>query len=317
MELNRDILRKLPRALRIEIEENAQRKPLTQSELAAEQRRILAELRKHKTPGRRTDLKGGRSTSGKDLPQVHATAVVGKLYGESRTQVEKRQAIVDAAEAEPEKFGKLLADMDRSGRVNGTYRRLKIARQAEQIRAEPPPLPGRGPYRVIVADPPWPYEVRDEDPSHRVRPYPTMSIADICAMRMTDVAHADSILWLWTTNQHMREAFQVLDAWGFVQKTILTWVKDRMGTGDWLRGQTEHAIMATRGKPIVTLTNQTTVLYAPARAHSVKPTEFYNLVESLCPAPAYAYLFSRYRHNDKWDCHGDEAPMDYDGVRHD
>jgi len=31
-------------------------------------------------------------------------------------------------------------------------------------------------------------------------------------------------------------------------------------------------------------------------------------VESLCPAPRYADLFSRYRHNDKWDCHGDEAP---------
>jgi N6-adenosine-specific RNA methylase IME4 len=43
--------------------------------------------------------------------------------------------------------------------------------------------------------------------------------------------------------------------------------------------------------------------------HSLKPKEFYDLVESLCPAPRYADLFSRYRHNDKWDCHGDEAPV--------
>jgi N6-adenosine-specific RNA methylase IME4 len=28
-------------------------------------------------------------------------------------------------------------------------------------------------------------------------------------------------------------------------------------TGDWLRGQTEHCLMATRGKPIVQLSNQT------------------------------------------------------------
>ena len=28
----------------------------------------------------------------------------------------------------------------------------------------------------------------------------------------------------------------------------------------------------------------------------------------LGPAPRYAYLFSRYRHNEKWDCHGNEAP---------
>jgi hypothetical protein len=39
-----------------------------------------------------------------------------------------------------------------------------------------------------------------------------------------------------------------------------------------------------------------------------KPLEFYDFVEKLCPAPRYAYLFSRYRHNEKWDCHGDEAP---------
>jgi N6-adenosine-specific RNA methylase IME4 len=106
----------------------------------------------------------------------------------------------------------------------------------------------------------------------------------------------------------MREAFTVLDAWGFEQKTILTWVKDRFGNGDWLRGQTEHCILAVRGKPVVTLTNQSTVLHAPSRGHSAKPMEFYELVESLCPAPRYADLFSRYRHNDKWDCHGDEAP---------
>jgi hypothetical protein len=37
------------------------------------------------------------------------------------------------------------------------------------------------------------------------------------------------------------------------------------------------------------------------------------LVESLCPAPRYADLFSRYRHNDKWDCYGDEAPP-YDAA---
>jgi len=58
-----------------------------------------------------------------------------------------------------------------------------------------------------------------------------------------------------------------------------------MGTGDWLRGQTEHAIMAVRGKPVVTLTNQTTLLHAPVRAHSQKPVEFYDLVESLGSKP--------------------------------
>jgi N6-adenosine-specific RNA methylase IME4 len=227
----------------------------------------------------------------------------------ARRTLEKAEAIVDAAEAEPEKYGKLLADMDRTGRANGVYRRLKIAKQAERIRAEPSPLPGNGPYRVITCDVAWPYEKRDSDPSHRAAlPYLTTSIADICNLKVASIAAPDCILWFWVTNHHMREAFAVLDAWGFEQKTILTWVKDHFGNGDWLRGQTEHCIMAVRGKPIVTLTNQTTVLHAPVRGHSVKPVEFYELVESLCPAPRYCDLFSRYQHNDKWDCHGDEAP---------
>jgi N6-adenosine-specific RNA methylase IME4 len=59
-----------------------------------------------------------------------------------------------------------------------------------------------------------------------------------------------------------------------------------MGTGDWLRGQTEHCLMCIRGKPVVTLTNQTTLLNGPLRQHSRKPDEFYTMVDNLCPAPA-------------------------------
>jgi N6-adenosine-specific RNA methylase IME4 len=95
---------------------------------------------------------------------------------------------------------------------------------------------------------------------------------------------------------------------GLLQPIAVTFDGHLIAGGDWLRGQTEHCIMCIRGKPVVTLTNQTTVLHAPVRGHSVKPVEFYDFVESLCPAPRYADLFSRYRHNDKWDCHGDEAP---------
>jgi hypothetical protein len=48
-------------------------------------------------------------------------------------------------------------------------------------------------------------------------------------------------------------AREVLDAWGFEPITILTWANDKIGTGAWLRGQTEDCILATRGKPLVNL----------------------------------------------------------------
>ena len=116
------------------------------------------------------------------------------------------------------------------------------------------------------------------------------------------LAANDCILWLWTTNAHIRAAFDVVEAWGFEYKTLLTWVKNRMGTGDWLRGQSEHRLLCVRGRPVVNLTNQTTVIHATLREHSRKPDEFYQMVESLCPG-AKVELFAR-EERLGWQVHG-------------
>jgi hypothetical protein len=55
--------------------------------------------------------------------------------------------------------------MDRTGNVHGAFRELDRQRQAESIAAEPPPLP-TGPFRVIVADVPWRYNLRASDVTH-------------------------------------------------------------------------------------------------------------------------------------------------------
>ena len=289
-----------------EAAENAIRKDLEPSEavalgLALEK---LERQRARQRQGTRTDKHSGKLPEGSKGDTRDKVAV---SLGISGRTYEKQKAVVKAANDDPEKFGNLLADMDRTGRVNAPFKRLKVITQAEAIRGEAPPLPNKGPYRVLVADPPWPYEIRAEDPSHRgTHPYPSMSIEEICAVDVASIAHTDSILWLWTTNHHMRQAFEVRDAWGFEQKTIRTWAKDRMGLGDWLRGKTEHCLLAVRGKPIVELGSQTTLLEGPRRKHSQKPDEFYQLVESLCPASRYAYLFARGEQRPNWDGHGDE-----------
>jgi N6-adenosine-specific RNA methylase IME4 len=284
--------------------ENIDRKDFTPEERVAIGAKIEALLAGRQ--GERTDLGKGHV---QNFGQVNgrtediAARKAGFKNGETYRQA---KAVCAAAQADPETFAKPLADMNRTGRVHGPYKRVRVFQQAAEIRREPPPLPGQGPYHVIVADPPWPYEKRAEDPSHRaVVPYPTMSLAEIAAMGVAAIAHQDCILWLWTTNYYMREAFDIAEAWGFERKTVLTWVKPHFGCGDWLRGQTEHAILATRGRAVVQLTNESTALFAPVRAHSEKPDEFYELVERLCPAPRYCELFSR-RGRPNWDGHGDE-----------
>lgn len=189
--------------------------------------------------------------------------------------------------------------------ANAAYKQVVQTQQKQAAVAAIEALPPiEGEYHCIVVDPPWEYQSRAEDATHRARnPYPSMSIDEIAALEMP--AAEDCILWLWTTNAFLHNAYHILDAWGFAPKTVLTWAKDRMGLGDWLRGQTEHCILAVRGRPVVTLTNQTTLLRGPLREHSRKPDEFYALVESLCPGRKVE-MFARSRRRG-WDAHGAET----------
>jgi ParB family chromosome partitioning protein len=299
--------------VRGEFAENMCRKPFTLSEVVA----IKRELEPLERAAARERMLAGKPSEKFSEGKANGNALdkIGRVVGMHRTTIARAEAIVDAAEAEPEKYGKLLDAMDSTGRVNGVYRRLRVAQQAEIIRAEPPPLPGNGPYRVVVIDFPWADDTgRYDDPSHRlITPYPPMTLEEICAFPLASILTPDAEVWLWFPSYHVHRGIHrtVLDAHGLESKAMLTWGKPHFGGGDWLRGQTEHCILAVRGKPVVELTDQSTWLFAPPReagGHSLKPKEFYDLVESLCPAPRYADLFSRYQHNDKWDCHGDQAP---------
>ena len=79
--------------------------------------------------------------------------------------------------------------------------------------------------------------------------------------------------------------------------------EDRNGYGHWLRNITEHALVGVRGRPLIDLTNQTTVIHAGVkRKHSRKPMEFYEMVESLCPG-SRVELFGREKRKG-WDVHG-------------
>lgn len=214
---------------------------------------------------------------------------------------------VEAAKAIAQRDPKLLEQV-RAGKVtlNQAKKAIKRGDQLKQIAEYVPP---KGRYGVIVADPPWPYEdqLSGSDAARGGTPYPAMTLGELGSLKVP--ADDSCVLWLWCTNAHLIDgsAAWVLDGWGFKGKTMLTWVKPKMGVGRWLRGQTEHCILATRGKPVVTLTNQTTVLTAPLGEHSEKPDAFYELVEKLCPATSRLELFAR-KPREGWVTSGAELP---------
>jgi N6-adenosine-specific RNA methylase IME4 len=165
-----------------------------------------------------------------------------------------------------------------------------IEQQSAAIVESAPAIP-IGPFHVISIDPPWPYGTPYDPHGRRAaNPYPEMSLEAIKAIELP--AADDCVLWLWTTHKFMRHSFELLDTWGFRDVAILTWVKDRMGLGSWLRSQSEFCIMAVKGKPPIQLTNQTTIIDGPLREHSRKPDSFYELVNGLCVGAKLDY-FSR------------------------
>jgi N6-adenosine-specific RNA methylase IME4 len=230
--------------------------------------------------------------------------IVGEQLGMSGKTFEKGLTVYEAADEGNEVARKQVEKLEQdTTSIHAAHRAVKKEEQVNELEQEPPQLPD-GTYRVLVADPPWAYGNQSYRSGNRgAVEYPTIELP---ALKELDIPAAeDSILWLWTTNAFMGEAHELLGAWDFEPKTILTWVKDQMGVGHWLRNQTEHCILATRGSPTVDLSDQTTLLNAPRREHSRKPEEFYDLVESLCPGSKYE-LFAR-QERENWESFGDET----------
>lgn len=238
----------------------------------------------------------------KDSDLGHTTANHWQL--EARVPEERFEQFI----AETKAKGQELTSVGLRALAQIEIRREEI----DRLRRMPPPPPPIGKYNVIVIDPPWPYG-GDYDPStiwgQLASPYPEMDLDELEELKklIIPAAHDDCILWLWTTNTFMHEAYHLLETWGFAPKTILTWFKQQqIGVGYWLRGQTEHCLLAVKGKPAITHEAQGTALFAKPRGHSVKPDEFYQLVDSLCPGRKLD-MFAR-RGREGWDTWGKEAP---------
>lgn len=92
-----------------------------------------------------------------------------------------------------------------------------------------------GGFPRIYSDCPWQYDnPQDFDPARGGTPYKQMSVADLCALAplVQQVAAKDCILFHWATFPKLKEAIEVMEAWGFTYTTGgFTWVKLN-GTGE-------------------------------------------------------------------------------------
>ncbi len=174
-------------------------------------------------------------------------------------------------------------------------------------------MPGLRPkYRTIVVDPPWEYDEgtgasyssngrRDCD-----LPYGTMTVDEIAALPVPELASKRASLFLWTTNRYLEEAFEIARRWYFPHVATLVWCKQRgLGSGGVFYSNVEFIRYCRRPQ-----------VAAPARvhsrwfdwsrgAHSAKPEAFLDLVEQVSPAPRLE-MFAR-RNRVGWDTWDNEA----------
>ncbi|OJH46144.1 MT-A70 family methyltransferase [Paracoccus sp. SM22M-07] len=157
-----------------------------------------------------------------------------------------------------------------------------------------------GGFDLIMADPPWRYEMRSEkgEAKSPMAHYECLSIEDIARLPISALAAPNCLLWLWSLNTMLPQALQVIEAWGFEYKTAGHWVKTTVngklnfGTGYILRGAGEPFLIGTRGAPR-TAKNVRSVVMGRIREHSRKPEEAFAEAERLMPDARRIEIFSR------------------------
>ena len=202
------------------------------------------------------------------------------------------QAVAFVAEEEPELFKKF---KNRKTNLAALKRYVKKrVHEAKKVRSKiHPKLPPKGPFELILADPPWRYEHSEADSRKIENQYPTATLDQIKG-HAPDSAK-DSILMLWTTAPKLDQGIEVLTAWGYTYRTCAVWDKEVMGMGYWFRIQTEFLLIGVKGKPACTPESEriSNIFRSKRAKHSEKPKIVYEWIERAFPELSKLEMYCR------------------------
>jgi len=185
-----------------------------------------------------------------------------------------------------------------------------------------------GGFGAIYADPPWAFRTFSGEnmTPHRCAEdhYRTMTLAELKALPISDIAARDCALFMWVVGSHLAESIELASTWGFTFKTdAFYWIKQRligadqidlftgdipeprMGFGYWTRKQVEPCWLFTRGSPRRLSKGVRQVILEPRREHSRKPEAARERIEQLVSGP-YLELFAR-TSRPVWSAWGNEV----------
>ena len=181
-----------------------------------------------------------------------------------------------------------------------------------------------GPYKIIYADPPWRFEVRDRKTGLEKSPdahYETMTLGDLQLIQAPSAS--SSLLAMWVYDPMLPEALELAAAWGFKFTTVLfRWIKTtngqlrlfdptpkpHFGMGYHTRGGgCEEVWLFKRGKGLPVLNHGIRKeFFAPKREHSRKPDEVAKWLVDLYGDVHRLEMFAR-TEREGWDSWGNET----------
>jgi N6-adenosine-specific RNA methylase IME4 len=180
----------------------------------------------------------------------------------------------------------------------------------------------RNHFAAILADPAWHFEVWSRDTGNgrsASAHYETQTTEKISELPVGELAASDCALFLWACWPTIKDAFDVIDGWGFEYKTCaFNWTKAdnrqpdffqaelpaQVGMGYWTRANSEPCLLAIRGKPKRLNADVRQGIIAPRREHSRKPDGVHERIQRLVAGP-YLELFAR-QSRPGWTTWGDE-----------
>lgn len=172
-----------------------------------------------------------------------------------------------------------------------------------------------GGWPLICADPAWKFKA-GMNARHAGAKYQLMTLEEIEAMPIRDIAAKDSWVYLWATEPMREMAHGVLRAWGAKYVTSGVWVKRTkhgklgFGTGFVLRSSHEPWLIAKFGRPPILFRNHRSVIEAPLGGHSEKPQECYDdFARRVAPDAPKLDLFSRQTRPGGWVAFGNQKGM--------
>ena len=171
-------------------------------------------------------------------------------------------------------------------------------------------------FGVIYADPPWHFEVWSEErgvEKSAQNQYPTLTVEEICALPIKELAADDALLFLWITSPRLFRAPEIFAAWSpndpWAYVTNYAWDKEKIATGYWNRNRHELLLVAKRGNvpPPSPSQLEPSVYREASTRHSAKPEHYCELIERQFPTLPKIELFRRGPARPGWAAWGNET----------